>query len=211
MVKTDAGQQMRKEIIQQPDAILATLAAETDRIRALAEHLRRDDINQILLVARGTSDNAAMYARYAFSVITHKITTMMATSLMNVYDVPFDFRGMLVMGISQSGESIGVIEFLEAARARGAITCALSNSPTAPIHEVADHHLCTHAKEESSVTPTKTYTTTLAVLHQLATLWAPPRRTRRPSRSCTNSRPCGPAILPRPRRSMMSPSGLIAY
>ena len=67
-VKTGAGERMRTEIIQQPDAITATLAAGTDRIRALADQLRKEDICNVLLVARGTSDNAAMYGRYAFSI-----------------------------------------------------------------------------------------------------------------------------------------------
>lgn len=171
-VKTGAGERMRTEIIQQPDAITATLAAGTDRIRALADQLRRHDICNVLLVARGTSDNAAMYGRYAFSVITHKITTMMPPSLLTVYDVPFEFANTFVLGISQSGESVSVLEFLEMARKRGALTCGLTNTMNSPIRDVADHVLVTYAREETSIPATKTYTTALAVLHQLATLWA---------------------------------------
>jgi len=172
MPKTSAGRLMRKEIIEQPAAVTATLAAETDKIRQLAEQLRKNGVGHVLLVARGTSDNAAMYARYAFSVISHKITTMMATSLMTVYDVPFDFSNTLVLGISQSGQSAGVIDFVQSAKRQGALTCALTNTPDAPISRITDYSLCTHAREESSVPATKTYTTALSVLHQLATLWA---------------------------------------
>ena len=171
-LKAGAGERMRTEIIQQPDAITATLAAGTDKIRALADHLRKDGVNHVLLVARGTSDNAAMYGRYVFSVISHKITTMMPPSLLTVYDVPFDFRNTFVLGISQSGESVSVLEFLDEARKRGAITCGLTNTANSPIRSVVDHLLVTYAREETSVPATKTYTTALAVLHQLATLWA---------------------------------------
>lgn len=166
------GHRMRREIMEQPKAIGATLAAETDEIVALANRLREEDIRQVLLVARGTSDNAAMYARYAFGVIAQKLTSLVATSLLTVYDVEYDFRDTLVMGISQSGQSVGVIEFVEAARERGALTCALTNTPDAPIRNAAEVLLCTHAHEERSVPATKTYTTALAVLHQIATLWA---------------------------------------
>lgn len=169
---TVPGHRMRQEIIQQPEAIAATLAAETDRIREFAQRLRSDGIRQVLLVARGTSDNAAMYARYAFGVIAGKVASLTPMSLLTVYDAEFDLRETLVMGISQSGQSPDVISFLAAARERGAMTCALTNTAKAPIREVADVVLCTRAREERSVPATKTYTTALAVLHQLAALWA---------------------------------------
>jgi glucosamine--fructose-6-phosphate aminotransferase (isomerizing) len=172
MRKSTAGHRMRQEILQQPEAIAATLAAETDRIREFAARLQREDISQVLLVARGTSDNAAMYARYAFPIIAGRLTSLTATSLLTVYDVDIDLNHALVLGISQSGESVGVLEFLDHARHHGAITCGLTNTARAAISDAAEVVLCTHAREEQSVPATKTYTTALAVLHQLASLWA---------------------------------------
>lgn len=166
------GHRMRREIIEQPAAISATLAAETDSIREFAARLRKDNIQQVLLVARGTSDNAAMYARYAFPIIANKLTSVLAASLLTVYDAELDMNNCLVMGISQSGQSVGVVEFLEHARHHGAITCALTNTADSPLGKAADVVLATHAREEKSVPATKTYTTALAVIHQLASLWA---------------------------------------
>jgi glucosamine--fructose-6-phosphate aminotransferase (isomerizing) len=163
---------MRREILQQPDAIGATLAAETDKIREFAARLRKEEIRQVLLVARGTSDNAAMYARYIFPIVVGKLASLVAPSLLTVYDADLDLRDTLVLGISQSGESVAVLEFLDHARSHGALTCGLTNTSRAAISEVAEVVLCTHAREEESVPATKTYTTALAVLHQLAALWA---------------------------------------
>lgn len=166
------GHAMRSEIHEQPHAIAATLAAETDEILSLADRLTADDIQRVLIIARGTSDNAAVYARYALGVIAQKMSTLAAPSLLTLYDVDLDLRDTLVLGISQSGESPEVVEGLADARKKGALTCALTNTANAPVREVADFLLCTHAREETSVAATKTYTTALAVLHQLAALWS---------------------------------------
>jgi len=166
------GSKMRHEILEQPAAIEKTLAAETDEIRELAVRLQNGSIRHVVIVARGTSDHAAMYARYAFGIIAHKLTMSIAPSLLTVYDVDLDLKDSLVLGISQSGQAPDVYEFLEQARAKGALTCALTNATKAPIRNVADVVLRTHANEEASVAATKTYTTALAVLHQIATLWA---------------------------------------
>jgi glutamine---fructose-6-phosphate transaminase (isomerizing) len=172
MQRRSPGHRMRREIMQQPEAVAATLAAETDKIRELAAVLRQRNPRYVMLVARGTSDNAAMYARYAFSIIAAKHTAVTATSLLTVYDVDLDFSDTLVVGISQSGESAGTLEFLQQARERGALTVAVTNTSRAPLTRVAEFSLCTRAREEESVPATKTYTTALVVLHQLASLWA---------------------------------------
>ena len=164
MPRGTPGRLMRKEILEQPDAITATLAAETDRIREFAARLRKDEVRHVLLIAHGTSDNAAMYARYAFPIITGKLATVVPPSLFTVYDVDLDLSGSLVLGISQSGESPGVLEFLEQARKRGALTCALTNTRSSEIMGVAEVTLLTHARHEASGPATKTYTTALAVL-----------------------------------------------
>ena len=166
------GRHMRREILEQPKTIEATLAAETDEIVKFADHLRKRGTKHVLIVARGTSDNAAMYARYAFGVVAQKLTTLAAPSLLTLYDVELDLGDSLVLGISQSGESPEVLEYLSHARQKGVLTCALTNTSDAPIEDAADFVLCTHARKETSVAATKTYTTALAALHQLATLWA---------------------------------------
>ena len=166
------GGQMRTEIHEQPTAIQATLDIETPKIRDLADRLRREGIENVLVVARGTSDNAALYGLYMLGAVTGKLTARAAPSLLTCYDTQIDLRRTFVLGVSQSGKATDVIEVLEAGRERGAITCALTNVAESPICVAAEHVLLTHALEETAVAATKTYTTALAVLHQLATLWA---------------------------------------
>ena len=166
------GDEMRREIHEQPDAIEATLEAEGEGIRELAARLRAEGVEHVLVVARGTSDNAATYGLYMFGAVTGKLAATAAPSLLTCYETDIDLSRSFVLGVSQSGKATDVIEVMEAGRERGAITCALTNTAESPICAAAEHVLLTHAREEVSVAATKTYTTALAVLHQLATLWA---------------------------------------
>ena len=163
---------MIREIREQPAAIEATLAAEGGNIRELADRLRRDGAEYALIAARGTSDNAGLYGLYMFGAVTMKLAATAAPSLLTLYDTQIDLSKVFVLGVSQSGKATDVIEVLEAGRRRGAITCALTNTEDSPICQAAEHVLLTHAREEKSVAATKTYTTALAVMHQLAALWA---------------------------------------
>ncbi len=171
-MKQPRGQQMRAEIFEQPAAIRATLAAEQAGLRELTRRLRREGTEYALIAARGTSDNAALYGFYMFGAVTMKLAATAAPSLLTCYNTDIDLRKVFVLGVSQSGKATDVIEVLDAGRRRGAITCALTNTEDSPICEAAEHVVLTHAREEHSVAATKTYTTALAVMHQLATLWA---------------------------------------
>ncbi len=169
---TQPGSQMRREIHEQPEAVRATLAAEAGPIRELTDRLQRQGTEYALIAARGTSDNAALYGFYMFGTVTMKMASTAAPSFLTCYDSRIDLKKTFVLGVSQSGKATDVIEVLEAGRRRGAVTCALTNTEDSPICEAAEHVLLTHAREERSVAATKTYTTALAVMHQLATLWA---------------------------------------
>lgn len=169
---TSPGQQMRAEIHEQPQAVRATLDAERGKLQELAARLRRQGTEYALIVARGTSDNAALYGLYMFGAVTAKLTGTAAPSLLTCYETQVDLRKTFVLGVSQSGKATDVIEVLEAGRERGAVTCALTNTTDSPICRAADHVLLTHAREEKAVAATKTYTTALVIFHQLATLWA---------------------------------------
>ena len=163
---------MLREIHEQPGAIQATVAIERERIQELAARLRQEEIQYVLIAARGTSDNAATYARYLLGVTQGLVVASAAPSLTTVYEAPLRLQQSLVLGISQSGQATDVIEVLEAARGLGAITVALTNTEDAPLSQVAEYSLLTHARDERSVPATKTYTTALAVVHQLAAAWS---------------------------------------
>mgnify|MGYP003757928393 CR=1 FL=1 len=163
---------MHREILEQPQAVEETVAATKPAIQDLVKRLRKVGIEHTFIVARGTSDHAATYGLYMLGAIAGRLVGLAAPSLLTCYDADFDLRKSLVIGVTQSGAAIDVHEVLEVGKRRGAVTCALTNTEDSPICAVAEHVLLTHARVERSVAATKTYTTALAVMHQLATRWA---------------------------------------
>jgi glucosamine--fructose-6-phosphate aminotransferase (isomerizing) len=163
---------MLREIHEQPEAIRQTLAKEGGKICDLAREFRDRKPRFIILAARGTSDNAGTYMRYIFGAVNGMVVAPAAPSLMTVYNSKMSIDDTIVVGISQSGKATDVIEVLERSRELGAMTVALTNTENSPISQAAEFSLLTHAQEEKAVAATKTYTTALAVLYQLAACWA---------------------------------------
>jgi fructoselysine-6-P-deglycase FrlB-like protein len=159
--------QMLSEIAEQPEALRRTFAALLPRIgelEALAGETR-----QVLFIARGSSDNAAVYGQYLCSARAGRLTTLAAPSLATAYHAALDLRGVLAVAISQSGATEEIVTTLTWARACGARTVAITNVPDSPLADAADLTLLTQAGPERAVPATKTYTTQLAAVAVLAT------------------------------------------
>lgn len=122
-----------------------------------------------MIVARGTSDNAARYAQYTLGAWAGLPVALATPSLTTLYDATPRFDGALVIGISQSGQSVEPTRVLEVAHAQGAVlTLSITNDATSPLAQVADHHITLHAGPEKSLAATKTYTAQVMVLALLA-------------------------------------------
>src|SRR4029450_7860119 len=109
---------MLAEIAEQPEALRRTFAALLPRIgevEALA-----DETRQVLFIARGSSDNAAVYGQYLCSARAGRLTTLAAPSLATAYHAALDLRGVLAVAISQSGATEEIVTTLTWARTRGA-------------------------------------------------------------------------------------------
>ncbi|MFO7252509.1 MAG: SIS domain-containing protein [Actinomycetes bacterium] len=158
---------MRREIAEQPEALRATLRAllpRRDEVRALGSAAR-----QVLFIARGTSDNAAVYGRYLLEAYAGRPAALAAPSVATVYRRRMDLGGVLAVALSQSGRTEEIVETLAWAKDCGARTVAITNGgPESPLAQAADLALCTEAGEEKAVPATKTYTTQLAALAVLA-------------------------------------------
>ncbi|MGC5013287.1 SIS domain-containing protein [Streptosporangium sp. DT93] len=158
---------MRSEIAEQPAALRATLDAllpRTAEVERLAGQTR-----QLLFIARGTSDNAAVYGRYLAEAHTGRLSTLAAPSIATTYRRRLDLDGVLAVALSQSGRTEEIVETLTWAKDCGARTVAITNGGEgSPLAQVADLALCTVAGEEKAVPATKTYTTALAALAVLA-------------------------------------------
>jgi glucosamine--fructose-6-phosphate aminotransferase (isomerizing) len=171
MSQQDYPHHMLREIHEQPEAIRQTLKREGANIAELAEVFRERRPRMVILAARGTSDNAGTYLRYIVGAVNGMTVASAAPSLLTAYHSNMNIEDAVVIGISQSGKATDVIEVLETSRRLGATTVALTNTADSPIVNAVEFPLLTHAKTEKAVAATKTYTTALAVLYQLAACW----------------------------------------
>ncbi len=160
--------QMLAEIRQQPEALERTLRAGIRPIERFRRRLERQRPRQVLLAARGTSDNAAQFGRYLLEITTGIPTALAAPSIFSLYRAQVDLKDVLVVGISQSGESTDTNLVLERAREQGAVTVGITNEARSSMARLAQHVFLVRAGKERSVAATKTYTGQLLILYLLA-------------------------------------------
>jgi glucosamine--fructose-6-phosphate aminotransferase (isomerizing) len=172
---------MRREIAEVPD-VLARLLADGARERAAAvEAIRSASPRWVSIVARGTSDHAAIYARYLIETTLGWPVSLAAPSVVSVYGADLAWRGGLVLAISQSGRSPDLVAVVEAARRGGALTVTIANETSSPLAEAADHVVGCHAGPERAVAATKSYVAQLAAVASLVAALAPPARALAPA------------------------------
>ncbi|MGA3015758.1 MAG: SIS domain-containing protein [Bryobacteraceae bacterium] len=159
---------MIDEIRQQPEALERTLAGAIRRAEAFRSLVARKKPSLVVLVARGTSDNAALFGRYLIEISTGIPVSLAAPSISTLYEARLDYRNSLVVGLSQSGESTDTNLVLERARAQGALTLGITNERSSTLASLAEHVFLVRAGKEKSVAATKTYTGQLLLLYLLA-------------------------------------------
>jgi glutamine---fructose-6-phosphate transaminase (isomerizing) len=165
---------MCDEIRQQPQAIERTLIAEWGRVDQLRQYFSRHSVRTIILVARGTSDNAAQFGRYLLEITTGIPVSLAAPSVTTLYHTRLQWQDTAVVAISQSGESTDTNLVLEAAKSKGAFTIGITNEAESTLARLADHVFLVRAGKEKSVAATKTYTGQLACLYLLACAFGAP-------------------------------------
>jgi glucosamine--fructose-6-phosphate aminotransferase (isomerizing) len=157
---------MRTEIAEQPEALRDTIDALLPRAGEVAALDR--GIRQVLLIARGTSDNAAVYGSYLIQAYAGRLATLASPSIATAYRSRIDLSGVLAVALSQSGRTEEIIETLAWAHDCGARTLAITNGAGSPLAETAQVALITQAGAEVAVPATKTFTTQLAALAVMA-------------------------------------------
>jgi glucosamine--fructose-6-phosphate aminotransferase (isomerizing) len=163
---------MLKEIFEQPHAIADTLAGRIempgtvalDELKVDLETLR--EIDKVFVVACGTSYHAAMMAKYAIERWTRLPVEIDIASEFRYRDPVLDGRS-LVIGISQSGETIDTLAAVRYARAQGSIVIGVSNVVESALARESDAVLYTRAGPEIGVAATKTFTTQLVAMQLL--------------------------------------------
>jgi len=160
---------MTAEMGEQPDRLRNLLARFDD----IAERVRsatpaRASLNGITIVARGSSDHAAVYGRYLLEAATGKPISLAAPSLHTLYGIDADYRGQLVIAVSQSGATPEIVRTLEALQDAGGRGLAITNEPDSPLAHAAAEVIELDMGEERAVPATKTVTGQFAAFAMIA-------------------------------------------
>jgi glutamine---fructose-6-phosphate transaminase (isomerizing) len=161
------GGHMSAEITEQPQ-VFADLLADRGSITEVAARITERRPRFALLVARGSSDHAALYAKYLIEILLELPTGLVSPSTITLYGAQPDLTDVLLLAVSQSGGSPDMLEVTETARRRGATTVAVTNTPGSPLESAAAMSVDIHAGTERAVAATKTYSATLLALYLLA-------------------------------------------
>src|SRR3954454_20559637 len=153
---------MRREIEAIPAVVGRFLEEGSGEVAAAAAAVRRADPAFVTIVARGTSDHAALHLRYLVETELGIATGLASPSVTTIYRAEIRWRGGLVIAVSQSGRSPDLVAVVEAARSGGATTIVIANDSDSPLAAAAAHVIDCRAGEERSVAATKSYVAQLA-------------------------------------------------
>ncbi|HET8555008.1 MAG TPA: SIS domain-containing protein [Rhodanobacteraceae bacterium] len=163
---------MHAEAAEAPAVLERQMAANDAIVTALAERLRAAPPRFVVTCARGSSDHAATFAKYAIETQLGIVTASASPSVESVYAVAQRLEGALYLVISQSGKSPDLIRNAEAAQVAGAHVVALVNVEDSPLAAMADTVIPLRAGPEHSVAATKSYLATLAAIVHLVARWS---------------------------------------
>ena len=163
----EPGAHFLAEIREQPQALAALLEHDAE-FAAVAAEARRRDTAIVRMVGHGSSDNAASFGVYAFGLLPRWTALRDSITLTVHYRTGLEMAGSMVVGLSQSGRTPDVIDYVARARETGAFTVALTNDPHSDLATAAEAVLPLAAGAEQAVAATKTYLNQLAALTLLA-------------------------------------------
>ena len=167
----NAPSRMFLEAADSAAVVRQQLTRNAPLLSELGRRLRATPPRAVVTCARGSSDHAATYARYLIEAHTRVLTSSAAPSVSSIYDANTNFAGVLFIAISQSGKSPDLLAATEGARAGGALTVALCNTPDSPLMQRVDVAVPLHAGIERSVAATKSYIASLSCALQLLASW----------------------------------------
>lgn len=161
---------MLQEISEQPVVLERTIQAERSKLKKLRDFLGGREIDLIVLIARGSSDNASLFGRYLLEITTGIPVSLSAPSVFTLYNARLNLSRAVVIGVSQSGEGTDINSVLESAKSSGAFTIGITNEADSTMANLADETLLIHAGREKSVAATKTYTGQMLHFYMLASI-----------------------------------------
>ncbi len=167
-----AGSVMAAELAEQPevlDRLVRRHVADRDQVRAL----RPGGLVGTVLLARGSSDNVAVYGRYLIELAARRPAGLAAPSVHTRYKADIDYGGYLAVALSQSGATPEIVETAARMRRSGAAVVGVTNEAGSPLTEVSDLTLLTEAGPELAVPATKTVTAQMVAVAAIAAAYDP--------------------------------------
>ncbi len=157
---------MLKEIQQQPTIIKNILDKQLSHINLNKYEKNLKLINNICIIASGSSRNAGSIAKYFLENILN-IPLQVDYASEFAYKDPIVDNKTLIIALSQSGETADTLKALKIAKEKKALTVALTNNKNSTIHKTVDVALEVMAGEEKSIAATKSFTAQLLNLYIL--------------------------------------------
>ena len=148
---------MRREIEEIPEAVARLLDQGGRMLESAGRGIRDCDPRFVVTVARGSSDHAASFLKYAVELTAGIPVASVGPSVASIYGARLRLDGTVCLAISQSGKSPDIIAMARQAKAGGALAVALTNTPDSPLARAADFPIDILAGVERSVAATKTF------------------------------------------------------
>ena len=164
------GNVMESEIAEIP-VVFQNLLDNPTQFSDLANLLNKSEIKSVLVLARGTSDNAAHFLKYLIETKLGLPVGLTSPSSVTIYKTKLNLKNTLVVAISQSGQSTDLIEYAKAAQTSGALLVAMTNDESSPLAKSADFHISLLAGKELAVAATKSYAAQLLCSLLLVQTW----------------------------------------
>ncbi len=158
-----------EEIYQQPNVLKEMYDVNREKIKDMVKAM--GPVKDVFIAARGSSDNAARYAKYVWGAFNRIPVTLATPSLFSLYHQPPQLEGKLVLGISQSGQSPDMLAVMEEGKKQGCRTLAITNKATSPLAQMADFVIDIKAGTEKAVAASKSYTAQLQSIAMLSAAW----------------------------------------
>jgi glucosamine--fructose-6-phosphate aminotransferase (isomerizing) len=161
---------MYSEISETPDVFSRLINSEA-QFQQAAEKIKARNILNVIILARGTSDNAGHYLKFLIEVKLGLPVGLASPSSVSIYGAKVDFKNTLVVALSQSGKSPDLLAFASASKEGGALLIAMTNNSDSPLAKAGDIHIDLSAGPEIAVAATKSYSAELLASLLLVDSW----------------------------------------
>ena len=164
------GAIMASEIAETPK-VFTSILDNQQAFDSVKNVLVEEKIQSVLILARGTSDNAAHYLKYLIETQIGLPVGLTSPSSVTVYNAELKYANTLIVAISQSGQSPDLVKFATAARQANAYIIAMTNDDKSPLATIAHNHFSLLAGPELAVAATKSYNAQLLISYLLVASW----------------------------------------